>query len=86
MLNGAVPPKLDVRPTWRNPIHVSRAQAADAGSKILDKQPWLAETSVGLEILGLTPDQARRALSERTRANGRAILSRLAPVADGNQS
>jgi hypothetical protein len=86
MLNGAVPPKLDVRPTWRNPIHVSRAQAADAGSKILDKQPWLAETSVGLEILGLTPDQARRALSERTRANGRAILSRLAPAADGNQS
>jgi hypothetical protein len=86
MLNGDVPANLDIRPTWRNPIHVSRAQAADAGSKVLDKFPWLAETSVGLEIAGLTPDQIRRAQSERTRVQGREILNRLVPPApNGNQ-
>lgn len=81
MLNGGdVPPDLDVRPVWRNPIHTSRAQAADAGSKIIDKFPWLAETEVGLELAGLTPDQIRRALTERQRANGRRVLDRLIPA------
>lgn len=77
MLNRSVPGDLDIRPIWRNPVHVSRAQAADAGTKILDKLPWLADTTVGLEVLGLTSEQARRALSERERANGRAVLQRL---------
>jgi hypothetical protein len=54
MLNrGSLPPKLDVCPVWRNPIHVSRAQAADAGAKVIDKFPWLAETEIGLELSGL---------------------------------
>jgi hypothetical protein len=82
MLNGSVPDNLDLRPVWRNPIHVSRAQAADAGSKVIDKFPWLAETEVGLELAGLSPDQIRRALSERQRAQGRAVLGRLAGRAD----
>jgi hypothetical protein len=82
MLNGSVPDTLDLRPVWRNPIHVSRAQAADAGSKVIDKFPWLAETEVGLEIAGLSPDQVRRALAERQRAQGRAVLGRLAGRAD----
>ncbi len=78
MLNkGDVPDDLDVRSHWRKPIHVSAAQAADSGSKIIDKVPWLAETEVGLELLGLSPDQARRAVAERTRANGRDVLQRL---------
>lgn len=78
MRNGDVPADLDVRPRWRNPIHVSRAQAADAGSKILEKVPWLGETEVGLELLGLTPDQIRRAYADRQRNAGRAILESIA--------
>ena len=85
MLNdGSLPPSLDIRPRWRNPIHESRAQAADAGTKILTQMPWLADTSVGLELVGLTPDQARRAQAERQRANGRAVLDRLTGRAGGN--
>lgn len=80
-----MPDNLDIRPLWRNPINASRAQAADAGSKIIDKLPWLAETQVGLELIGLTPDQARRAAAERRSARGRATLDRLAPD-DANES
>ncbi len=80
MLNKKdLPADFDLRPVWRNPMHVSRAQAADAGSKTIDKFPWLAETEVGLELSGLTPDQIRRALVERQRANGRRVLDRLIP-------
>lgn len=85
MWNGDdLPDTLDIRCNWRPPAHVSRAQAADAGSKILDKVEWLADTEVGLELLGLTPDQARRAQSERRRAAGRSVLERLADR--GNES
>ena len=83
---GSVPKDLDVRAKWRSPMHVSRAQAADAGTKVLEKAPWLAETTVGLELLGLTPDQITQAYAERQRAQGRAILDRLIPTpapADG---
>jgi hypothetical protein len=77
MLNGDVPPDLDVRPHWRNPIHVSRAAAADAGTKVIDKMPWLAETEVGMELMGLSPDQIRRALADRRRARGSEVLQAL---------
>lgn len=78
MLHGGdVPDNLDVRPMWRNPMHVSRAAAADATSKIIDKFPWLAETEVGLELAGLTGDQVKRALAEKQRAQGRAVLNQL---------
>lgn len=83
MNDGDLPPNLAVTPQWRNPIHTSRAQAADAGSKIIDKAPWLAETEVGLELLGLTRDQIDRANGERLRARGRGVLDRLIP-ADGD--
>lgn len=79
-----LPDNLDIRPAWRSAMHESRAQAADAGSKIIDKFPWLAETEVGLEIAGLSPDQIRRALSERTRANGRNVLNRLVDRGNNN--
>lgn len=71
---------LRVRPRWEDPVHSSPAARADAGMKILTAQPWLGETEVGLEILGLTRDQIHRAMSDRRRAEGRAILDRLAPV------
>jgi hypothetical protein len=65
MLNGRELPRLRIRPTWVDPVMTSPTAKADAGQKILSAQPWLGETSVGLELLGLTPEQARRALSER---------------------
>jgi hypothetical protein len=86
MLNDDVPANLDIRQDWRNPRYVSRSAEADSASKVIDKFPWLAETEVGLELAGLSPDQIRRALAERTRANGRTVLERLTergePVAD----
>lgn len=86
MLNkDSLPDNLDVRPVWRNPMFVSKAQAADAGSKVIDKFPWLAETEVGLEIAGLSKDQIRRALAERQRTEGRAVLNRLVGR-DGNDN
>ena len=62
---------------WRSPMHVSRAAAADAGAKQISSVPWLAETEVGLELLGLSPEQAKRALAERQRAQGRQTLAAL---------
>jgi hypothetical protein len=37
---------------------------------VIDKMPWLAETEVGLELMGLTPDQAR--------AHSRSVVARRA--------
>ena len=81
MLNGDLPADLDLRPRWRNPMHVSRAAAADAGSKILTAQPWLGETEVGLELLGLSGDQIRRALADKRRAQGSGVLQALQAAA-----
>lgn len=65
MLNGRDYPRLRLRPIWVDPVLTSPAAKADAGQKILSAQPWLGQTTVGLELLGLSPEQARRALSER---------------------
>lgn len=73
-----------IAPKWRNPRYVSKAAQADAGAKQLAAMPWLAETEVGLELLGLTPDQARRALIERRRSAGRATIAALAGVAQAD--
>lgn len=62
---------------WRNPRFQSRAAEADAGTKQLAAVPWLAQTEVGLELLGLTPQQRSNALAERRRLSGRAILEAL---------
>lgn len=53
---------------WRNPRYISRAAEADAGGKQIAAVPWLAETEVGLELLGLDDQQITRALAERRRA------------------
>lgn len=66
---------------WRNPQFVSRAAAADAGAKQLASVPWLAETRVGLELLGLTAEQIDDALKEKQAAErriaGRAVVEAL---------
>jgi hypothetical protein len=64
-------------PKWRSPLYLSRAAAADAGAKQLGAVPWLAETEVGLELLGLEPAQIERALAERRRNAGRDALAGL---------
>lgn len=67
-----------ISPKWRSPMYLSRAQHADAGAKQLAAVPWLAETEVGLELLGLDEQQIARAMSDKRRAEGRLILQDLA--------
>lgn len=62
---------------WRSPMHLSRAAQADAGMKQLSAIPWLADTEVGLELLGLTDQQITRAMSEKRRAVGRSVMQTL---------
>lgn len=66
---------------WRSPRFLSRAAEADAGVKQLAAIPWLAETEVGLELLGLDDQQIRRALSDQRRAEGRGVLQALRDAA-----
>ncbi len=63
---------------WRSPMYLSRAAQADAGMKQLTAVPWLADTTVGLELLGLTEQQVTRAMSEKRRAVGASVLATLA--------
>lgn len=70
-----VPPEWSSIDTkWRSPIYLSRAQQADAGLKQITAVPWLADTEVGLELLGLDEQQMRRALAEKRRAAGSVAL------------
>lgn len=62
---------------WRDPRYLSKSAQADAGMKQLTAVPWLSETGVGLELLGLTPQQAKRAMADKRRVNGRSVLDRL---------
>lgn len=73
-----------IQPKWRSPMYLSRSAAADAGAKQLGSVPWLAETEVGLELLGLDEQQISRALAERKKANGRALVAALAERGSGN--
>lgn len=69
---------------WRSPIYLSKSAAADAGAKQLATVPWLADTTVGLELLGLDQQQIDRALAEKRRAVGRAVVESLTPAANAN--
>lgn len=62
---------------WRDPRYQSKAAVADAGMKQLAAVPWLAETEVGLQLLGLNQQQVRLALAERRRQQGGTVLDRL---------
>lgn len=53
---------------WCNPRYLSRSALADAGMKQLAAVPWLAETEVGLELLGMNPQQIKRAMADKRRA------------------
>jgi hypothetical protein len=69
---------------WRSPIYLSKAAAADAGAKQISVVPWLAETEVGLELLGLDEQQIRRAMADKRRAAGRAVVAALTPTPPAN--
>lgn len=71
-----------IAPKWRSPIYLSRAAAADAGTKQLSAVPWLAETEIGLELLGLDEQQIRRAMAERRRLSGSAALRAITDAAE----
>lgn len=71
---------------WRNPRFQSRAAQADAGSKQLAAVPWLADTRVGLKLLGLAEQEIDLALSERRRVQGSATLAALAAAAPQPQA
>lgn len=62
---------------WRDPRYTSRASKADAGSKQVGTVPWLAETEVGLELIGLDEQQIKRAMTEKRRLAGRGVLDTL---------
>lgn len=66
---------------WRSPVYLSRAAQADAGMKVLTAVPWLAETSVGLELLGLSSQQIERALADRRRSQTASLVERLTGLA-----
>lgn len=76
---------------WRSPVYLSRAAEADAGSKQLGAGPeWLKETRVGMELLGLTPQQIDLAESQRVKLQGRQsalsiIGARQSEVANGDR-
>lgn len=63
---------------WRNPRFLSKAAMADAGSKIVAAVPWLAESEVGLELMGLSEQQITRAMADKRRNGGSAALQRIA--------
>lgn len=69
-----------IAPKWRSPIYLSRAQQADAGMKQLTAVPWLAETEIGLELLGLDQQQIDRAMSEKRRAGVSSLVDKLTAV------
>jgi hypothetical protein len=66
---------------WRSPLYLSRAAQADAGMKQLTAVPWLAESEVGLELLGLDEQQIKRALADKRRLGGSAALRAIADAA-----
>ena len=68
---------------WRNPAYLSRAAQADAGTKQLSAVPWLGETEVGLELLGLSEQQIARALAQKAVAQVAQRTAALAQSANG---
>lgn len=69
---------LSLMPVWRDPRHPSKAAEADWMTKVASVVPWLAESDVALDLIGVRPDVAERLRSERARLNGRRTLEALA--------
>jgi hypothetical protein len=74
-----------IAPKFRSPRFLSRAAEADAGTKQLAAVPWLADTEVGLELLGLDEQQIQRAMAEKRRNGGSAALRAIAAAAQAGR-
>lgn len=74
---------LDLTLTWRSPERFTLAAIADAGAKQVAMIDGLAETSVGMEMLGMTRDQVRRAQSEIRRGRSSSVLDRILATQSG---
>ena len=82
----SMPPEwASIEPQWRPPQFTSEAAKADAGLKQIQAVPWLAESEVGLELLGLDAQQIRRALADKRRMGGSAALRAIADAAAAGQ-
>jgi Phage portal protein, SPP1 Gp6-like. len=77
---------LSIEPRWRDPRYTSKASKADAGLKQIQAVPWLAESEVGLELLGLDEQQIRRALADKRRMGGSAALTAVADAVAQTQT
>lgn len=75
-----------IQPKWRSPLYLSRAAQADAGTKQISVAPWLADTEVGLELLGLTEQQIARAMADKRRQGGSAALRAIVAAAEARQT
>lgn len=62
---------------WRSPMHLSRAAQADAGMKQITAIPWLAESEVGLELLGLDEQQIARAMADKRRGVVASLVNQM---------
>ena len=64
-----------IEPMFRDEARPSVVSMSDALLKQAQAIPWLADTSVALEMLGYTEEQRRRMQADRRRAQGRAVLN-----------
>ena len=69
-----------VYPHWKRPDTVSLAAAADAVTKIDSVAPGFGASTVGLEMVGLEPDQIRRVQAEMRQTQGASAVDSLIGV------
>lgn len=88
--DGLVEPPAELRDLqfrWRPPNRPTLASLADAGAKQVASVPMLADTEVGLELIGLDAGQIERVAVERRRASAGTVLDRvLAAREQANQT
>lgn len=75
--NLSAPPggMLDLSFKWRRADRPTLVAIADAGSKQVATVPELAQTEVGMEMIGMDPDQIQRAQAELRRRRGSDALN-----------
>lgn len=72
------PPEMaNLSSKWRRPDRPTLVSLADAGSKAVAAIPSVGETEVGMEMVGMTADQIRRAKDELKRSRSASTLAAL---------
>lgn len=74
---------LDLGFKWRRADRPTLSAIADAGAKQVAAVPELATTEVGMEMIGMDPDQITRAQAELRRRQGATVLDRLRAADSG---